>query len=156
MSHGSADKCEPNFTPLLDLVLQLVMFFMLCANFVMEQTSDLIALPVAISARALDKGQDEVIYLNVNEKGQVIKPPSMLQDGDSKTWDNPIQVETYMRLLAKIEMERTKKARPEATIILRIDKGTAFGVSYPIMKACRSAGFTRVELRAIRYSGEEK
>ena len=50
MSHGSSDKCEPNFTPLLDLVLQLVMFFMLCANFVMDQTSVEIKLPDAIAS----------------------------------------------------------------------------------------------------------
>ena len=55
MSHGSTEKCEPNFTPLLDLVLQLVMFFMICANFVMEQTSVEIKLPKAIAAKALEK-----------------------------------------------------------------------------------------------------
>ena len=51
MSHGSTEKCEPNLTPLLDLVLQLVMFFMLCANFVVEQTSDKIKLPEAEAAK---------------------------------------------------------------------------------------------------------
>ena len=42
MSHGSSssDKCEPNLVPLLDMVLQLVMFFMVCANFVMEQVNE--------------------------------------------------------------------------------------------------------------------
>jgi biopolymer transport protein ExbD len=156
MSHGSTEKCEPNFVPLLDLVLQLIMFFMLCTNFVMDQTSDKVKLPEAISAKALDKTQDEVIYLNINEKGQLLLPPTEIREGDSGTLDNAIQVEGYMKRRAEIEMAMTKSKKPEATVILRIHKETPFGLSYPIIKACRVAGYTKVELRAIRYSGEEK
>jgi biopolymer transport protein ExbD len=155
MSHGSTEKCEPNFTPLLDLVLQLVMFFMLCTNFVMDQASDQVKLPEAVAAKALDKTQDEVIYLNINSQGKLLLPPSEVKEGDPGTLDNAIQVEGYMKRRAEIEMAKTKKKAPEATIILRIDKETPFGASYPIIKACRTAGYTKVELRAIRYSGQE-
>ena len=156
MSHGSTEKCEPNFTPLLDLVLQLVMFFMLCTNFVLDQSSDQVKLPEAVSAKALDKSQDEVIYLNINAEGKLIKPPIEIREGEPATLDNAIQVENYMKQRAAIEVEKTKKTRPEAMIILRIHKETPFGLSYPIIKACRTAGYTKVELRAIRYTGEEK
>jgi biopolymer transport protein ExbD len=154
MSHGSTDKCEPNFTPLLDLVLQLVMFFMLCANFVMEQTSVEIRLPEAIAAKALDKGADEVIFLNINNKGQVLLPPGD-REGDTDTLDNAVQVESYLKRRAKVEMLKTKKGQPEATIVLRIDKECPFKDSYPIMRACRQAEYKKVELRAIRFSGQE-
>src|SRR4051812_5732383 len=105
MSHGSSDKCEPNFTPLLDLVLQLVMFFMLCANFVMDQTSVEIKLPQAIAAKVIGPGDEYVIFLNVNEKGVVILSPSD-QYTDSvgnltKTLDNAAQVETFLKRRAK-------------------------------------------------------
>lgn len=154
MSHGSTDKCEPNFTPLLDLVLQLVMFFMISANFVMEQTSIEVKLPEAVSAKALDKGAETIIFLNVNAQGQVLLPP-VDQEGENSTLDNPAQVEGYMKRRAKIEQTKTKKDKPEATLILRIDKQTPFDKSYPIMKACRNAGYSNVQLRAIRYSGQE-
>ena len=54
MSHGVAPRRMPSRTwsPLLDLVLQLVMFFMLCANFVMEQVNDTIKLPKATDGPA--------------------------------------------------------------------------------------------------------
>ncbi len=154
MSHGNTEKCEPNFTPLLDLVLQLVMFFMLCANFVMEQTDINIRLPEAIAAKALEKNVTDTIFLNINDKGQVLLPPSD-REGDTDTLDNPIQVENYLKRRASIEMKKTNKDRPEATLILRIDKETPFSLSYPLMRACRMAGYSRVELRAIRYSGQE-
>jgi biopolymer transport protein ExbD len=156
MSHGSTEKCEPNLVPLLDLVLQLIMFFMLCTNFVMDQSSDQVKLPEAVSAKAIDKAQDEVIYLNINEKGQLLIPSVELREGDEPTLNNPNQIERYLKRRAEVEMARTKKSKPEATIFLRIDKETEFGASYPVIKACRAAGYTSVELRAIRYSGEEK
>jgi biopolymer transport protein ExbD len=58
MNRGSSridSKAEPNLTPLLDVVLQLLMFFMMCVNFVTEQVNSDIALPDAQSARP---GQD--------------------------------------------------------------------------------------------------
>src|SRR5260370_39985963 len=72
MSHGpsgSAIKAEPNLTPLLDVVLQLLMFFMMCVNFVSEQVNEHIQLPVAQSARPMDKREGEVLYLNLNRQG---------------------------------------------------------------------------------------
>ena len=78
MSHGGGGlgkgqvSSDPNLTPLLDLVLQLVMFFMLVANFVMDQVNETIKLPVAIEAKALDKTVDAYVILNVNQQGKVL------------------------------------------------------------------------------------
>jgi biopolymer transport protein ExbD len=148
MSHGSTDKCEPNFTPLLDLVLQLVMFFMLCANFVMEQTSDAVKLPEAIAAKALDKTDEDVVYLNVNSEGRVLLTPDQ-REGDQDTLDNAEQVRGYMLRQAAREKRKTGKDKPQAVIVLRVDKSTYFEKTYAIMKACRQAGYERVQLRAI-------
>jgi biopolymer transport protein ExbD len=154
MSHGNAEKCEPSFTPLLDLVLQLVMFFMISANFVMEQADAQVKLPEAVAAKALPAKAEEIIFLNVNAQGQVLLPP-IEQVGDEKTLDNPVQVEGYLKRLATISEARHKKKKPEATLILRVDRQTPFEKSYPIMKACRNAGYSDVQLRAIRHSGPD-
>ena len=77
MSHGiggHGKRAEPNLTPLLDLVLQLVMFFMLVANFVMDELSDKIKLPVASQAKPLDGQGHHFIYLNVDKSGRVCVP----------------------------------------------------------------------------------
>ena len=63
MSHGGGGganeiKAEPNLTPLLDLVLQLVMFFLLVANFSVVQANKDIDLPKAQSARPVVKEVD--------------------------------------------------------------------------------------------------
>lgn len=155
MSHGSTDKCEPNLTPLLDLVLQLVMFFMLVANFVVEQTSEQIKLPEAIEAKALDKGEDTPIFLNVNFQGIVLLTPDQ-QEGDNQTLDNEQQVENYMKRRASEEKRRTNKPEPQSTLILRVDEKTPFEKTYKIMKACRIAGYQKVQLRVIRSNEDRR
>jgi biopolymer transport protein ExbD len=157
MSHGSSDKCEPNFTPLLDLVLQLVMFFMLCANFVMDQTNVEIKLPKALAAKVLDKGEDYAIYLNVNEKGQVILTPTdQYKDSEGNvvsTLNNPKQVEVFLKRRAKEDKDAAGPANADkplrSVIILRVHEKCEFSQTYGIMKACRIAGYLRVQLRAV-------
>src|SRR5947208_6436694 len=67
-------KAEPNLVPLLDLVFQLIMFFMICVNFVSEQVNVDIKLPVAQSARPMDKGEVDVLFLNMDPSGRLLVP----------------------------------------------------------------------------------
>ena len=168
MSHGSNDKCEPNFTPLLDLVLQLVMFFMLCANFVIEQTNVEIKLPEAIAAKALDKTEEYAIYLNVSAEGKVILTSTdQYKDGEGNvisTLDNQAQVASFLKRRAKEDRDRAKQARaagrakegdPELSIvILRVDKDCSFEKTYQVIKACRTSEYLRVQLRAVVGRGD--
>jgi biopolymer transport protein ExbD len=149
VSHGSQEKCEPNFTPLLDLVLQLVMFFMIVSNFVMEQTNEAIQLPEAIAAKALDKGEGDPIFLNINEQGKVLLSANQ-REGDTDTLDNEDQVRRYMLNRAAEEQRKTGKKELQTTLILRVDKLTPFEKTYKIMKACRIAGYQKVQLRVLR------
>lgn len=153
MSHGSNEKCEPNLTPLLDLVLQLVMFFMLVANFVMEQSSEQIRLPAANAAKLLDKSEDSTFFLNVNSDGTVLLTPNQRFGGDEQL-ENAAQVQRYMEARALEDKRKNNKDAPQATLILRVDKDTRFEKTYQIMKACRLAGYQKVQLRVLR--GEEQ
>src|SRR5262245_10825198 len=66
---------EPNLVPLLDLVLQLVMFFMMCTTFRMEEVEQSIRLPVAQSAKPnAEAKNNDIQFLNVNSEGHVIAP----------------------------------------------------------------------------------
>jgi biopolymer transport protein ExbD len=156
MSHGNTDKCEPNFIPLLDLVLQLVMFFMLCANFVLEQTNVEIKLPKAIAAKALTEKDQFAIYLNVNQEGKVLLPPTEHYEDSTKkvtsVLENPINVEIYLKRKAKEDIDAagppTKDKPLRSVIILRVHQDCPFEKTYAIMRACRVAGYLRVQLRA--------
>ena len=54
---ATLDKAEPNLTPLLDIVFQLITFFMLVINFSNENYDARVRLPVAGSARPSRTGR---------------------------------------------------------------------------------------------------
>src|SRR5262245_20440344 len=58
--HSGNTEMEINLTPLLDLILQLVMFFLACANFAADQASSNVQLPLSTSAQEIQpKTEDE-------------------------------------------------------------------------------------------------
>ena len=150
MSHGSTEggKCEPNMTPLLDLVLQLVMFFMICANFVLEQTDSSIKLPRAISSKALDPDVKDVLFLNVNNQGHVL--PSTSSGNEVMT--NSIAVQAHLERRYKEDQRATPPRK--TVIVLRADKETPFEKVFGVMTAARNAKFETVQIRVIRYDGQ--
>lgn len=160
MTHAHPGKpAEPNLIPLLDLVLQLVMFFMVCANFVMEQVNETIQLPTALAAAPLDKKDEYVIFLNVNEHGHVLLAPLETINNENPL-TNPKRVESYMKFRYNEDIRAAggdKSKPPRSVVILRADRRAAFvrrtgsndpGV-YEIMKACRAAGYEKIQLRAV-------
>jgi biopolymer transport protein ExbD len=147
MSHGGAggtegtQSAEINLTPLLDLVLQLVMFFMLVTNFVMDELSDKIKLPVASQAKPLTSKDINFMYLNVDKTGKVIVPI-----GEPKSSDEEIRF--YLRQAAKNHMLGEKRALEEVTIIIRADRDARFQHIYRTILAIKTVGFKKLQLRA--------
>src|SRR5437763_15227382 len=70
----SSERAEPNMTPILDMVLQLITFFMLVINFKAAETDTSLKLPVIGSARpaSSDKSQGELLVLNINADGKLL------------------------------------------------------------------------------------
>jgi biopolymer transport protein ExbD len=123
----------------------------------MDQTNVEIKLPKALAAKALDKSEDYAIYLNVNEKGQVILAP-VDQYTDSAgnvttTLDNPDQVKSFLKRRAKEDRAAAGPANADkplrSVIIMRVHERCSFEKTYAIMKACRQADYLRVQLRAV-------
>ena len=148
MSHGGgADKAEPNLVPLLDMVLQLVMFFMLCANFVMEQINETIKLPKATMAKSLTRDEKNLVYLNVDKDGRV------LRTGDSSLI-TPNEIERYLANKFKNDERFNGKDFAKATlVIIRAHQDADFKDVFKVLKACKVAGYERVQLRAIQAAG---
>jgi biopolymer transport protein ExbD len=72
-SVGSASQAEPNLTPILDMVFQLITFFMLVLNFKAAELDLTLQLPVLDSAKPLPEGAKfRMIVLNVQ---QAVKCP---------------------------------------------------------------------------------
>ena len=72
--HGAGETTieEPNLVPLLDLVLQMVMFFMAVTNFAMENVNESIKLPLAQSAKPIEEVGTDILYMNVDHQGNLL------------------------------------------------------------------------------------
>lgn len=148
MSHGPAggghgqQSAEPNLTPLLDLVLQLVMFFMLIANFAMDDLSDKVKLPIATSAKPLAAKDANLIFLNVDTAGHVLvtsRPEPLV---------GPDVIREYMKQTARTFQFGEQQAYEVFKVIVRADKDCHFREVHMVMSAIKAAGFKHLQLRA--------
>jgi biopolymer transport protein ExbD len=62
---GGGAKAEPNLTPILDMVFQLITFFMLVMNFKAAELDLSLRLPIIGSAKPLPDGDHKLVVLNV-------------------------------------------------------------------------------------------
>ena len=143
----SHEKCEPNLTPLLDVVLQLVMFFMLCANFVTESVKESIKLPEAIAAKALDKNVRDYMILNIDAMGATTVT--------NEVFETPAKIRGFLKNQMDLDKARTKpadweKGKGRSVIILRADQKCNFKQVNDVMEVCRGVGYLNLQLRATK------
>ncbi len=148
MAHGitaTSSKCEPNLTPLLDMVLQLLMFFILCANFATTQVNENIQLPIMQSARPADKKETELLYLNLQADGTL----EMLGKEPTK---KPAVIRTNLRTYRDdtLRAQRTEEVKQLKTVIvLRADKNAEYKDVFQILHWCKEIGYGKFQMRAM-------
>ncbi len=145
--HGSGNDGSPNLTPLLDLVLQLIMFLMITANFVRaESFSDEITLPVVQQARPLERKADYFVFLNLDKDGKLINIPGLTHLDSA----GEARLKAYLQE-QKLSLERIAADKGvsniNVTVVLRADEDTRYGDEYRILDACSRAGYYSWQLR---------
>ncbi|MCE9565670.1 MAG: hypothetical protein K8U57_26910 [Planctomycetes bacterium] len=106
-----------------------------------------IRLPDAVSGKPIEQEAQSTIQLNINSSGEVIPP--FEREADTDTLRNPARVEEYLVRRVDVEIMETGNEKPAAIPILRVDRDTPFEKSYPIMRACRVAGYEKYQLRVL-------
>ena len=149
MSAQSSEGAEPDLTPILDMVFQLITFFMLVINFKGASLDQSLQLPVLGSARPLEwKGDHEPLMLNVDNEGRV------------KVYGAVVLAEKFIADEAA-ELKRELKAAGESSVkelpvpvVLRVDKGTRFHLVNHVIKLCQDNGYVQFSLSAMTGKDE--
>jgi biopolymer transport protein ExbD len=144
-------KAEPNLTPLLDIVFQLITFFMLLINFSSDNYDQRIRLPVAGAARPVEEDarvSEDRLVLNVDKDGH------LLIGGEVQPLHKAIETIKHQAALVKLNLKATRaKTDPNGalptTIIFRADKDATFSSLISLIKACQSSGFRKFALKAM-------
>ncbi len=150
MSEHNSERAEPNLTPLLDMVFQLITFFMLVINFKGASLDLSLKLPVLGSARPLERhGNLEPLLLNIDSAGQV------------KVQGKQVDVEQFITKEARFLKNQLKilgtpieNGELPVPVIIRADRSAQFHLVNHILKICQDQGYRNFSLSAM--SREEK
>lgn len=151
MSGHSNESAEPDLTPILDMVFQLITFFMLVINFKGASMDLSLKLPVLGSARPLEwSGKKEPMMLNINSEGKV------------QSYGQMIDVDPFVtreaRLL-KLELSSAGQLNKDGDlpvpVIIRADKMVTFATLNKIIKTCQQQGYREFSLSAMTKADGE-
>src|SRR5262245_2336718 len=124
---------HPDMTPMLDLVMQLLMYFILCANFLgQEVNAELVKLPDSAAAVPLDKREGDILFINITGKNEMVmfgKPPLDMANFE------------YELSKAAAAAPKDPENRILTTVILRADAGTDYGVIFQVLTLCKKMKF---------------
>jgi biopolymer transport protein ExbD len=175
MSHGPVGEgahAEPNLTPLLDVVLQLLMFFMMCVNFVSEQVNEDIRLPNSQAVKPMDKADTDLLFINLKpfalKDFQDKLPADVLArvEGRFRDGDECILIpgkepmrRSDLKVWLKQQYDDAKQIAESRTdggpktvntaVVIRAHKESDYGQVFEVLQMCRTIGYTRLKLRAL-------
>lgn len=153
MSAKTSEGVEPNLTPILDMVFQLITFFMLVINFKGASMDLSLQLPVLGSARPLEySGTFEPIVLNIDPRGGV------------KAFGQPVVVDAFIPHEAKLLRMQLNAFKTDnkvwnegdelpVPVIIRADRVTDFATVLGVIRLCQAQGYRNIALSAMNRQG---
>lgn len=145
----SEERIEPNLTPMLDMVFQLITFFMLVISFKAASLDLSLKLPVVGSARPVEtQGQQDLLILNLDKEGKL------------NVYGVAKEIESYIAGEAQASLLAARRTNPKiqsgdelpTTVVIRADKSIPFKLLNRVMKVCQAQGFRKFALMAMNKS----
>lgn len=144
---------DADMTPMIDVVFQLIAFFMVIINFEATQADERVKLPSSDLARPSKVKPDEELVINVgflrDANGDPIDPdPFVFYPGDEK-----IRIpDMAARLNLESRFFQRKSKNPDApittTVIIRADADVPTGMIQELIRLCRESKFEKFHLKA--------
>lgn len=129
---------EGDMTPMIDMVFQLIAFFMVLVNFTEADIDDRVVLPESVLAKPPESSPEDFLTVQMTETGDVIV------DGRVETVDN-----VYVPLSRRADyFQRTGRAIDDVVVIIRAHHKAPTGKVQKLIQECQRAKFERFVLRA--------
>ena len=134
---------QGDMTPMIDMVFQLIAFFMVALNFGDAEQEASINLPLSELAKPPDVAYDEPLTV------QVTKNETVMFGG------NEMQPDALLPAMRReADFMRTYEKKPsDATVIIRADESVPTGLVQRVIELCQQAQFEKFALRS-RQSDE--
>ena len=144
---------EVDMTPMIDIVFQLIAFFMVISNFEQQQADERVTLPRDQLAKPPEVKRDDSLTINFgfekDKQGEIIDPTPYIFFGDER-----FTVEqSAVRLKQEAQFFRTIGTKLEdVTVEIRADAGVQSGLVQKLIQLCQEQGieFQRFALKATQ------
>lgn len=141
----STISAEPNLTPILDMVFQLITFFMLVISFKTASMDPGIRLPVVGSAQPKQKESERnFVVLNIDTSGAL------------KVYGEACDLEKYLaaeaialRKHASDQVSAAAQADLALAAVIRADRATPFTELNRVLAACKQHGFRNITFKIL-------
>lgn len=143
------ERADPNLIPLLDVVLQLIAFFMMLVHFGsrLEGASDAVRLPTAPSALpTTDLGFDRLSII-VDEAGRLRVGDRAYEDRAMVDW---WRAEAQRRRDGLKAVGRSEDQELPTVVVVRADRGAPYGAIRRLLAVAQQEGFHRFTLVVLR------
>lgn len=139
-----AKVAEGDMTSMIDMVFQLIIFFMVLINFSQDDQNQSIKLPTSELAKPAEAPLENPIVINLAFNGNVY------MGAETATIAG-------LRPLLELEANVLKskgQGTKDANIIIRSDANTAGGMVQELIKKCQESGYEKFALRAKEEIGQ--
>lgn len=138
IASSKSEISEGDMTPMIDMVFQLIAFFMVLINFGQTESNDRVVLPSSVLVKPPEGKIDFPIILHIAQDGEVIL-------GGNEYTAQTLKIGLNQEM-AVLTAEGKKPG--DANIIIRAHKDTAAGDVQEIIRAAQDQKFERFALRA--------
>jgi biopolymer transport protein ExbD len=129
-----ASEASINMTPMIDVVFQLIIFFLVTSHFARQEAHLPLPLPAADSAKAIPEDDQPRLVINVTADG------TLLFSGRS------LSPEDLRQRLA----ERIAELGKDVEVRIRADRSVPYRHIEPVLLACARAGIWNVNYAVYR------
>jgi biopolymer transport protein ExbD len=145
-SPHASEQAEPNLTPILDMVFQLITFFMLVINFQTAALDMSLKLPVVGSARPVESQTEDLMVLNVNTNGTLVVTGKPIEPADFLKRES-----TFAKRRLADQGKPFKEGIDElpTLVVVRADQKTPFDLLNKVLTECQKNGYRKFALRAM-------
>lgn len=156
---SNSDNAEVDMTPMIDIVFQLIAFFMVITNFEQTQADERVKLPRDALAKPPEVKPDDSLTLNVgfirDMEGKKEDPEPWLFNFGGEDRTRPVSPECKNLLDREVRLYKGKEIDPKTVVIkIRSDAEVPTGVVQQMIELCQKAGFETFAMSAM--SGEQE
>jgi biopolymer transport protein ExbD len=173
---GDADV-DPDLTAMLDMVMQLLMFFIICAGIIKAEKNEDVKLPRSSEAHLVEAVDKDSYFINLvpfhyadvakrfptstsaerDEKERqlaIIKAsfeedePCVIIPGDSMP-KKPNELSLWLRDKAELAEKLSPDGKNHKIIVMRADRNLEYSLVFRLLKLCKTHGFRELRLRAL-------